>query len=135
MKIRSVLLAATLLSAAGFASAQFNNPQATPNASFNHGGTIHANFVEAATLRYTVDMEALRKDALAQQALDGGVLTPVHRAQLQATRSMLLTGIASAEPMHWVSTPTALGDTSDFFDPLRTSGTRRIPESCSGSLE
>ena len=84
MKIRSVLLATNLLSAAGFASAQSNNPQATPNASFNHGGTVHANFVEAANVRFTRDMEALRKDALAQQALDGGVLTPAHRVQLQA---------------------------------------------------
>ena len=84
MKIRSILLAAALVSAAGVAPAQSNNPQATPNASLNRGGTVHANFVEAANVRFTRDMEALRKDALAQQALDGGVLTPEHRAQLQA---------------------------------------------------
>jgi ABC-type oligopeptide transport system substrate-binding subunit len=84
MEFRSLLFATTLLSAAGAASAQSNNPQATPNASFNRGGTVHANFVEAANVRFTSDIEALRKEGLAQQGLDGGTLTPAHRAELQA---------------------------------------------------
>jgi hypothetical protein len=84
MKLRSVLLAAPLVSAAGVAPAQSNNPQATPNANLNRGGTVRANFVEAANVRFTADMEALRKDGLALRAQDGGTLTPEHRAHLQA---------------------------------------------------
>jgi hypothetical protein len=87
MIIRSVLFAAIFVSAAGVSSAQSNNAMATYD--FNRGGlgtvaTSYGAARGAANLRFMRDMEALRKEGLAQQALDGGTLTPEHRAELQA---------------------------------------------------
>ncbi len=85
--MRSWLFAATLVSAAGVSSAQSNNAAATYD--FNRGGsgtvaTSYGAARAAANLRFTKDLEALRRDGLAQQAIDGGTLTPEHRAELQA---------------------------------------------------
>jgi len=85
--VRSILFSAAILSAAGVASAQSNNPMATYD--FDRGGhgtvaTSSGASREAANVRFMRDMETLRKDGLAQQAQDGGTLTPEHRAELQA---------------------------------------------------
>jgi hypothetical protein len=87
MTIRSMLFTATLVPATGVAFAQSNNPMATYD--FNRGGigsaaSSLAASREAANLRFTRELEELRKDGLALQVRDGGVLTPDHRAELQA---------------------------------------------------
>jgi 4-aminobutyrate aminotransferase-like enzyme len=82
MNIRPVLFAAIFVSAASAAPAQSNNALATYD--FNLGGTFRSNPAAAANMRFTRDMDVLRRDGLAQQVRDGGTLTPEHRAELQA---------------------------------------------------